>query len=590
MDIYSPAIVAASKQTNREQDIFQDMMARFGEKQTWRNTFANQWQEVSELIAPNYSNTFYYGNYNYPGQKKTYRQVDASGMMALNRFTAIMDSLLTPRNMQWEMLGSTDPYIMKDRQTQLWFEQATNILFAERYAATANFGSQNLGSWYSLGAFGTAGLFIDELDHKYGLGLRYKSIPLGELFIGENHQGIVDEFIRWFRMTARQCKQKFGYLPEALQPAYDKGSQTIFNFLHCVGPREDDYEPGRPDARGKPWYSYYICIEGHCVMAEGGYRTFPMSTSRYTQAPIEVYGRSPAMDVLPALKTLNAQKSTFLKQAHRSADPVLLTADDGMIDFNLRPGSMNKGGVSPEGHLLVQALPTGNIQVNEKMMDMEKGLINDAFLVSLFQILEESPQMTATEVIERVNEKGILIAPTVSRQQSEYLGPMTHRELDVLSYLGKLPPMPDRLKEAKGEYEIAYTAPISRAMKAQEASGFMRTIESVKELVNITQDTSLLDPFDFLPAVRGIAKTQAVPESWMATDQSIQQKQKNRAAAQQRQEQIQAMPAQAAMMKAQATVRKNEPGVAPGEQGFGGPQQQGQPSPQGPMPPGGPGQ
>lgn len=43
-------------------------------------------------------------------------------------------------------------------------------------------------------------------------------------------------------------------------------------------------------------------------------------------------------------------------------------------------------------------------------------------LVTLFQILTETPQMTAAEVVERTNEKGILLAPTVGRQQSEYLG------------------------------------------------------------------------------------------------------------------------------------------------------------------------
>jgi hypothetical protein len=48
-------------------------------------------------------------------------------------------------------------------------------------------------------------------------------------------------------------------------------------------------------------------------MQEGGYRSFPISASRYEQAPGEVYGRSPAMMVLPALKTLNAEKRMFLK-------------------------------------------------------------------------------------------------------------------------------------------------------------------------------------------------------------------------------------------------------------------------------------
>ena len=135
------------------------------------------------------------------------------------------------------------------------------------------------------------------------------------------------------------------------------------------------------------------------------------------------------------------------------------------------------------------------------MMEHEAALINDAFLVTLFQILTETPQMTATEVIERTNEKGILLAPTIGRQQSEYLGPLIDRELDVLAAQNLLPPMPPRLREAQGEYEVRYDSPLARAQRAQEAAGFIRTVETVKELVNITQDTSLLDPFDFLTAI-----------------------------------------------------------------------------------------
>jgi hypothetical protein len=555
------------------QDIFQQTMREFYELQTWRNTTAGQWEEIAQILLPNYVNTFFYGNYNFPGQKKNQRQIDSNGQMSLHRFAAIVDSLLTPRNSFWHSLAAPNSYVMKDYGARLWYEEATKLLFQERYKPTANFAGQNHSIYQMLGAFGTGPMFVDALYSMDGTrGLRYRGIPLGEVYLRENHQGMIDGFIRWFRLTAQQFIKMFpeAPVPGHLQSALDRQSQTPYNFLHRVVPR-DDFDPGRIDAKGKPWASYYISIEGQCLVKEGGYRTFPLPVARYDIAPGEVYGRSPAMMVLPALKTLNAQKSVHLKQGHRAADPVLLTVDDGLSNFKLTPGAMNPGGWSPEGRPLVGILPSGQIAINEKMMDMEKALIGDAFLVTLFQILEETPQMTATEVIERVNEKGILLAPTVGRQMSEYLGPLIDRELDVLSQLRMLPPMPGILKEARGEYETKYTSPIARAMQAQEAAGFMRTVESVKELVNITQDPSLLDQFNFDNAVPAIAQIQAVPASWMATEAQVKIKRTNRAKAQQQQAQIQAMPAQAAMLKAQSTVRKNEPGLDQGENGMGGP-------------------
>ena len=88
--------------------IVQESMQEFSELQQWRSSFASQWEEVAALVMPNYKNTFYYGNFNWPGAKKTEQQVDATGMLALNRFAAICDSLLTPRNARWHGLSARD--------------------------------------------------------------------------------------------------------------------------------------------------------------------------------------------------------------------------------------------------------------------------------------------------------------------------------------------------------------------------------------------------------------------------------------------------------------------------------------------------
>lgn len=545
----------------RDERIVRETMQEFSQMQLWRNTFAAQWEEIAQLVLPSSRNTFFFGNFNWPGEKKTNQQVDATAMMALHRFGAILDSLLTPRNMVWHQLGSDDPDLMKDREAKLWYQDSTRRLFRARYAPIANFSSQNQQNYQSLGAFGTCGMFVDQAEDASGnpvRALRYRAVPLGELFLKQNHQGMVNGFIRWFRLTPEQAAQKWGLgrLPPSLRAAYDAGSQTPFDFLHRVTAR-DDFDPNRLGYKGMPFASFYVSVQGQCVMSEGGYNSFPIACSRYSQAPGEIYGRGPASMVLPAIKTLNAEKTTFLKQGHRAADPVLLTADDGLVDISLRPGAINKGGMNADGRRLIDVLPTGEIQVTQEMMAEERNLINDAFLVTLFQILTESPQMSATEVVERTNEKGILLAPTVGGQQSEYLGPMIDRELDLMSELGLLAPMPDSIREARGDYNVNYTSPLARAARAQEAAGAIRTLEIVTNVVNITQDPSPLDAFDFDTMIPDIASIQAVPESWMADPKAVAAKRQARAEAQQAQQQIQAAPAAAAMMKAQAAVAKS---------------------------------
>ena len=427
-------------------------------------------------------------------------------------------------------------------------------------------------------------MFVDPLDgRRLGniRGLRYRTVPLGECFFGENHQGIVDRVIRWFKLTAFQAAQKWGEdaLPPGMWNALQQQSHTLFDFLHCVKPRdEDDYDPSRIDEKGMAFRSYYISINGKCMMApEGGYRKFPFAVRRYDQTPGEVYGRGPAQIALPAMKTLNAQKTTFLKQGHRAADPIYIGTDEGLIDFNARPGAYNAGGVSPDGKPLVHILPTGNIATNEKMMAEERGLIDDTFLVSLFKVLSENPNMTATQVLELVNEKGMLVAPTLGRQHDEYVAQMNEREIDLLVDMRLLGGMPPLLAEAiasgKARHRTVDTSPLAKMAKAAGDVGTIRMLETSKEIVNITQDPSALDWFDGDVALPAMARNQLVPESYIADDRKVAAKRQQRAKAQQQKLQADSLPGQAAIMNAQTKMNKAQPGVAPGAGGLGGPQQ-----------------
>lgn len=524
----------------------------------YRANFASHWEEVAQLVYPNQKNTFYRENYNAPGVKKTALQVDASGMVALGKFAAICDSMITPFSSKWHNLEATNPKIQKNRQVRLWFEEVSKILFRTRYLAAGNFRKQNQQIYHSIGAFGNGPMFIDQLYDMHGRpvpAFRYKALPLGEVYIRVNHQGQVDAFVRAYKGTARQAAQQFKVemLPQEMEDAYEKNSETLFDFFHCVYPNTD-YDPRRIGPEGKPFISHYVSCTGKRLMQEGGYYSFPMAFARYTQAPNEVYGRGPAMDVLPALKTLNAEKATFLKQGHRAADPILIMGDVNK-DFVMLPGAQNAGFLNERGEEMVKILPSGNIQINKEMMDEERFLIGEVNLTNIFKILED-PRMTATQVIELINQKGIFLAPTVGGMASDYLDPMIERELELGSRLGLFPPMPGLLREAKGEYKIVHTSPLFKAARAGEASGFLRTVESALQVAGQTGDSSVLDIFDFDTAFPDIANIQDVPESWMASPEKVMAKRQGRAQAQAQQAQIQALPAQAAMLKAQAVVKK----------------------------------
>lgn len=525
---------------------FKNIVDDVGELKSARGNFETYWEEIAERVEPN-SKGLFTGNQS-KGEKRDQKVFDSTPIIALQRFGAILDSLLTPRNQKWHKIVASESQLMKDRQVRLWFEQANDLLFKIRYAPIANFAAQNQKNFLSLGAYGTCAMFTDKLRDGT-LGVRYKSVHLSELLFEENHQGIVDKVYRVFKMNVRQLKQRWeNKLPEKVK---NMSATTELDVIHAVVPNEE-LDPNRVDYKGMPYYSCYILKEHpEEALEEGGFTSFPYSVSRYEQSSNEMWGRSPAMSALPSIKTLNEQKKTLLKQGHRTVDPVLLFADDGIMDgFSLKAGAMNVGGLDSLGRELVKPLQVGRVDIGRDLMEDERNTIKDSFLVSIFQILTENPQMTATEVMERTKEKGILLAPTIGRQHTEYLGPMIERELDILSSIGLLPQMPQLLMEARGEYRIEYDSPISRAQRAEESAGVMRTIQSALEIVNVTQDPSPLDHFDWDVIVPEVAEINGTPLRWMRSPEIIAQMRQSRAQAQQAAQETQAAPAAAQLVKA----------------------------------------
>jgi hypothetical protein len=213
--------------------------------------------------------------------------------------------------------------------------------------------------------------------------------------------------------------------------------------------------------------------------------------------------------------------------------------------LGLTPGYVNYAAVNAAGQPLVQALQTGNFTPAKEILADERADINDAFLVTLFQILMETPEMTATEVIERVAEKAALAAPTMARLQSGLLGPEVERALDILAENAPwmLPEMPPELEEAQGEYELMYTSPLAKGLHAEEDSGFLWMVNTSLEVATATGDPSIMDHYNLDVAIPELAEHRSVPTRWMATPDQVEAKRASRAEAAQQQQMVEAAPA-----------------------------------------------
>jgi hypothetical protein len=365
--------------------------------------------------------------------------------------------------------------------------------------------------------------------------MSYISCPLQDFFVLVDDEGNVYAVFRRFWLNARQFRIKFPdeELPSCLaahEAKNTKGEQSKEEFFHYCWHR-DDFDPGALSVERHPVGGGFMCVrDKQWVGAEEGFQSLPYSMPRVATISGHPYGYSPAIMALSSLGAASAMKTTQLKMGNRAGDPTILTPDDRVFngEVDLRPGAVNPGGVSSAGQKLYHILETGNFQVSEVLLQAEQRDIEDAFFVTLFQILTDHPEMTATEVVENVGEKAALLAPTMGRIQSEMLGPTIQREVEVLTELGVAPPMPPELIEAQGEYETIYTSPMAKAMYSEEVSGFMRSVEMSMNIAAQTQDPSLLDHYDFDSAIPEITEYMAVPARWMKTSDAIEKVREDR--------------------------------------------------------------
>lgn len=466
---------------------------------TERSTTESHWQEIAEVLFPRQNQFF--RQENVKGEKRTQKIIDPTAPMALERGASVIGSITTPHTTRWHGLRSVNPKL-QSKEVQVYFDAATDVLFRLRYGGKAQFATQQHESDMSLMAFGTSVMAVEDMP---GFGIRYKSQHIAEHFFMENIYGIIDTDYRRYKLTARQIRQKFpeAALPPALEKAVEKEPHKEFELVHCVMPNSER-RYGVEGAQGFAFSSFYILMEGQVLLGTGGFRTFPYIVDRYVVAPNELYGRSPGMIALDEIKMLNEIRKTDLRARHLAVTPPWLAGDQNSSRrTNLTPNAINYGMLDANGNPLLKPAQSGaRIDLSNDTISQSREIINDIFLVRLFQLLVDQPAMTATEVLERAREKGWLLSPVAARKQS-YLSQMIERELDIAAVAGLLPPMPDELIEAEGEYEIEFTAPLNRMQKSEEALGAERVMQSVISLAGIYPDiTDNVNPDEYVNVIK----------------------------------------------------------------------------------------
>jgi hypothetical protein len=359
--------------------------------------------------------------------------------------------------------------------------------------------------------------------------VRFSAKFISETCIDENNHGDVDCLYRKFCWNAQNIVAEWGLkvleVNRNVKMAFEKGDSQEFDIVHAVYPQK------RVDGKQKgpfAWVSQYVLSDGGEELYRKGFNEFPFLVPRWAKASGEVYGRSPGMVALPECKTINKMTEITLTGAQKVIDPPLQAPDDGFImPVITKPGGMNYYRSGSQDRI-EPIFNDSRIDFGYEVVKERRTKVREAFFVDQLQ-LTTGPQMTATEVMQRTEERMRLLGPMLGRMQSEFLKPLVDRTFQIMLRKGLLPEIPQIL--GGRTLIVQYSSMVARTQRVTEGQNILRTIQAATPFVQMSQDA--VDNFDTDIAIKKVAEIYGFPQEMLRNQKDIQQIRKSRAEAQQ---------------------------------------------------------
>jgi len=479
-------------------DLAIELFKQFGKLKAQRANWESHWQEVADYMMPRKADVTKKRS---TGDKRTERIFDSSPLHAVELLSASLHGMLTNPSTPWFSLKFKNNDSEQDQDaTNEWLQDTTERMY-EAFNRS-NFQQEIFELYHDLITFGTAAMFIEEDADET---VRFSTRHIGEIYVAENNKGRIDTVFRKFKLSARSAVSQFGEknVSTNLLTLLKKDPFQDVEILHVVYPR-DSFDPKKKDSKNMPFASVYIELDQKNIISESGFNEFPYVVPRYLKASFEIYGRSPAMTALPDVKMLNEMCKTTIKAAQKQVDPPLLVPDDGFIlPVRTVPGGLNfyRSGTRDR----IEPLNIGaNNPLGLNMEEQRRNAIRDTFYVNQL-MMQDGPAMTATEVVQRNEEKMRLLGPVLGRLQSELLRPLIDRVFAIMIRKNLFLPVPQVLSGKT--IQIEYVSPLAKAQKTTELQSIMRAIEifgTLSKIAPVFDHVNIDELVNYLAEIVGV--------------------------------------------------------------------------------------
>ncbi len=478
------------------------------------------WREVNEYVLP-WSGRFLHSHRDRREVRRGQNVHNSVTYNAIHTAASGLHGGLTSPSRPWFELTHPDEEMMESTAVRTWIHLVQNS--QRQVLAQSNFYAAVQDLYYEALAYGQ-GVTLIEKDPDGGV-VRFRSLTCGEYRLANGADLRVNAVYRRLVMTAIQMKDAFGegLLPEPVSRALaDSRLDTAFHLVQAIQPW------GLFDATASDEWAYesvYFLEDGgdDAVIIRRGYRTKPFVAVRWGTIGDDVYGYSPGQMALADIRQLQTQERAYVNAVNWISDPAWLVSDsmkDRLARGEIRPGAI-VGANPQEGEHLFRPLMRPNFDfanIRLKIQDVEER-IRSTFYNPLFLMVQtRRSQMTATEVMQLVEEKASVLGPVLERFQAELFDPILERVFNIMDEDFALVPPPPR-EIAGGGLKIDYTSLLAQAQKQAGLSGMTHFLTVAGEITGRFPTAALkINPDE---AIDQLAYIDNVPPKVVRSDDEV---------------------------------------------------------------------
>lgn len=519
---------------------FDDANKRYTSMKQERQSWESHWKDLLDFFSPR-RGRFQENTPSSRGSKVNQKLIDPTPRFCVRTLASGMHAGSTNPSVPWVKVTPPDREMLEYPAVSRWLHQVEQIMFGiwER----SNVYSVLPTLYGDGGVIGTAPMTI--LEHPSEV-IHVVPSPVGSYCLGTDYYGNVVSKYCEYKMTVAQIISQFGKERVSAQilSAYRNGNHAAYyDILHIIEPNEGR-QWDRFDSANMPWRSVYFEMGTNHdrPLRQSGFEENPLGALRWELTEnTDPYGASPGMDALGISKAIQVQTKRKGQAIDKLVDPPMVgDAELEQKPSSLLPGGMTYAGFQPTGGApRFQPAYIIKPEVSALVEDIQdtRSLLQQAMYTDLFLAITLADPRNATvpEIVERREEKILMLGPVLQNHRRGIIQPLFDRTFYIAMRQGRLPPPPPELEGE--DLKVEMTGLLAQALKAVQSTGIERFVsfvgQAAKAQVDAGEAPTALDKIDVDQSIDEYAQAVGVAPTVVRGDEDVVAMRESRAKQQQ---------------------------------------------------------